>query len=467
MPHWISQLRSEMWKIFRIFLFSLSLLHAGQELEVRLATKVPLKPIYVSELHTTPDQVDWRYPEELRNALVFDLSHNGYSSVVPPQIEREDALQWPDPRNHFDLSFWKRQQIPFVLAIEATQKTISVLLFSVDRETSKRYPEITLTGQPELDRRRIHRLSDTIQKDLFGIEGIASHRILFSQRVKNTAADGPDWLSDIWISDWDGANAKRLTLANGYCLSPGFCGKGDYYYVSSEKGQSKIWRASLNNSKREIWIKLRGNQMLPCLAKSGFQLAFISDIAGRADLFVINLDKHGNESGRPRQLFSAPSATQASPTYSPDGRKVVFVSDKDGTPRLFSLEIQGPRETKRTHPKLLSRKNRENTSPSWSPDGTKLAYSARTEGVRQIWIYDFATDQEWQLTSGPENKENPSWAPDSLHLIYNTETNDVSELFVINLEQQESIQITSGFGQKRFASWEPADKEILHPLDSL
>ena len=156
----------------------------------------------------------------------------------------------------------------------------------------------------------------------------------------------------------------------------------------------------------------------------------------------------------PISSFLLPSATQASPTFSPDGGKIAFVSDKerlaanlcDGNPRSSGYQTAGSIAS--------TRKNRENTSPAWSPDGKKLAYSARTDGVRQIWIYDFTTEQEWQLTSGAENKENPAWAPDSLHLIYNTETHDVSELYMINLHQQEPVRINLGFGQKRFASWE-------------
>lgn len=84
----------------------------------------------------------------------------------------------------------------------------------------------------------------------------------------------------------------------------------------------------------------------------------------------------------------------------------------------------------------------------------KLAYAAKTDGVRQIWIYDFESGEEKQLTTGPETKENPAWAPDSIHLIYNTETDGSSELYLINLLQPDPAQISKGPGQKRFASWE-------------
>ncbi len=447
-----------MLKIFNfLFLFAIWTLNAGQELEVRLETKVPLKPIYISRLHTPSDLLDPRYLQELRTALAFDLANNGYSSVVPEREAAEQKIIWPDPRSRFDHAYWKREQIPYVLIVESTSEKFIATTFYVDKGSSKRSAEIKLSGKSEIDRPLIHKLADTIQKDLFGTTGIASLRIIFSERGKNAQAGGPEWYSDIWSADWDGANAKRLTSAKGYCMSPGFLPAAfshDYYYVSTDRGQSKIYRAHFNPPKSEVWITLRGNQMLPSLAKNGSQIAFITDVAGRPDLFIQNLDKSGNPVGQSRQLYSTPSATQASPTFSPDGRKIAFVSDKEGSARIYVIDIRDPREERRPDLKLITRQNRENTSPAWSPDGKRLAYSSRTEGVRQIWIYDFDTGQEWPLTKGAENKENPTWAPDSLHLLYNTETRDISELYMINLHQQEPLPINLGFGQKRFAGWE-------------
>ena len=105
--------------------------------------------------------------------------------------------------------------------------------------------------------------------------------------------------------------------------------------------------------------------------------------------------------------------------------------------------------------RLITRQNRENVTPSWSSDGTKLAYSSKTDGVRQIWIYDFDKDEEWQLTKGGQNKENPLWAPDGLHVVYNTEEKEMGDLYIVNLNQAGAVKITSGNGKKRFPAWEP------------
>lgn len=435
-----------MWNY--VFLLLFPFLLASQELEVRLSTRSQQKPIYISTFHSS--NADWRFYEELRNVLEFDLNTGGFASVVDRKQEFEETFHFPNVRDSFDLSLWKKEKIPFCIAANASQDQLEITVFNIEKGTSKRYPPTSL------DRRGVHQLADAIHKDLFSKEGIASLHIIYTQRTKDGTQKGHDWLSEVWIADSDGANAKQITTEKSYCLSPYFLPNkaGEFFYVSEKSGQSKIYRASLSNPKGELMVELRGNQALPSLSKKGNQMAFITDVAGRPDLFIQNFDEKGKMIGKARQMFSAARATQATPTFSPDGKQVAFVSDKDGPPRIYLLNVPSSKDTQRPNPRLLTKKNRENTSPSWSPDGTKLAYSAKVDGVRQIWIYDFLTEEETPLTTGPENKENPSWAPDSFHLVYNTEVEETSELYLIHLNQSEPIQISKGPGQKRFASWE-------------
>ena len=436
----------------------LALPASAENIEVRLATRSNVKPIYMSRIHTDPTEWDWRYFEELRSVLEFDLNTGGFASVSPLNQELEELFDWSNLRKGFKLDKWGKEKFPYVLAIEVNLKQFALTAFDVEHGTSKQYAPIALSGRIETDRRTIHRLADAIQKDLFGIEGIASLRILFAQREKNRTSEGLPWLSEIWICDADGANARQLTHEKGYCLSPVFLPKTsedpEFIYVYNDEGQSKIFLSRLSRPQGEPSVSLRGNQALPAVSKKGNQIAFITDVAGRPDLFLQNLNSKRQMIGKARQLYSSPRATQASPTFSPDGKKIAFVSDKDGPPRIYLLDILDPKDTKRPKPFLLTTKNRENTSPAWSPDGKKLAYAAKIDGVRQIWIYDFETTEEKQLTTGPETKENPAWAPDSIHLVYNTETDEKSELYLINLLQPDPIQLSKGAGQKRFASWE-------------
>jgi TolB protein len=443
---------SLMWKSI-LFLLSLHFAICSSafptELEVHLVTRTTVKPLYLSQVYSASSDTDKHYCDALRSILERDLSSSGYCSIAPRVEILENAFHFPEVRSNFDLSQWKREKIPYAVAIQGFQNRIGITAFNTENGTSKKYPDIALTGDLDTDRRAIHKAADLLQKDLFGQEGISSLQILYTKRVKNPHSNL--WSSEVWISDVDGANARQLTHENSYCLSPLFISKDEFFYVSEKTGQAKIYRASIENPIGKMALDLRGNQVLPAFSKARTQLAFIADIAGRPDLFIQNLDSKGNAIGKARHIFSSPRATQASPTFSPDGKRIAFVSDKDGPPRVYVLDTVKQKESQRLNPRLLTTRNRENTSPSWSPDGKKLSYSAKTDGIRQIWIYDFQTEEEIQLTNTPGNKENAVWAPDSYHLVYNTESDEESELYLIHLNEGEPVLI----GKGRFASWEP------------
>jgi len=273
------------------------------------------------------------------------------------------------------------------------------------------------------------------------------------------------WISELWESDYDGKNARQVTTGDNFIVTPvhippkpGFT-SGSVMFVSYQIGQPKIYIASLRDGVGHRVLSMRGNQLTPAISRKRDKIAFISDVTGNPDLFLQTFNPDGGVTDKPQQLSSARKATHSSPTFSPDGKKIAFVCDKDGSPRIYTLDISDPNaKYKDIKPSLLTKYNKENSAPSWSPDGSKIAYCAKTSGVRQIWIYDFDTKREIQLTQGPGNKENPTWAPNSLHIVFNSTGGQESELYLINLHQQEAVKITSGPGQKRYPSWEARTK---------
>ena len=423
-------------------------------LEVSLPIQKNKIQVYITELHAPPSDFDWAHLEKLRDIFVRDFNTNGVSKIAFNQGHLEKKLSWPDIRSNFDITVWKKEEIPFLLAVQVIGKRLQITAFDISKGSSKKYPGFVLSGDLDQDRKEVHRLSSAVSKDLFGTKGVSALRLIYAKRIKF----GNDWKSEIWMCDSDGANDRRVLSDEGYCVCPAFfpyskeSGR-EFYYVSYRDGQSKIYRTAIGSHQIDPLIHLRGSQVLPSVNRQGTQVAFITDAAGRPDLFIQDLGLKGQRQGKPRQLFSKPNATQASPTYSPDGKQLAFVSDKEGSPRVYIMDVPHADASPNQETQVITKLNRENTSPAWSPDGRKIAYSAKVDGVRQIWVYDFVTNSERALTRGPENKENPSWAPDSMHLVYNTESNDKSELYQIHLIHAEPILITNGPHQKRFASW--------------
>jgi TolB protein len=423
-----------------------------QEIRVHLATNNPLSPIYLGKFEGT--SFPSTYLSDLQKVIEFDLNYNGYCRTVPENPEKELQVRQKENGQAFHPEKWKNWGIAHVIKSIVSDKGLSVFVFSSETGSLKHFSDIPLSGDLNQDRKQIHKLSDALQKAMFGKEGIANSRLLYSVQSASSKPDG--WAAEIWECDWDGHNAKQVTHDGSYCVTPIFLpanakhASDRFIYVSYKIGQPKIYISALGEGSGKRLIDLRGNQLLPAISPHKDKIAFICDAGGRTDLFIQSLDSQG-EAAKPVQLFSYPRSTQASPTFSPDGSKVAFVSDKDGTPRIYV--ISSTPTTKRQNPTLISKQNRESSCPSWSPDGTKLAYSAKTNGIRQIWIYDFDTREERQLTTGSGFKENPCWAKDSMHIVFNSTDTASSELYIVNLNQPEAIKITKGPGKKHYPSW--------------
>lgn len=442
-------------KLFLFLILSFASIHAAEEITVHLATTSPLESLYFGKL-TSDGSFDANYLDQLECVLLFDLTHNGSTKVAAYNDQKEQLLRKNDHKAIFQSQIWKELGVAHLVKGSITNKTLSVIVFSVQTGSLKQFEEIPLTGSLSKDRRQIHKVHDSIHKALFNVDGVASSRILYAAQIKQSPSS-KEWISEIWACDADGANTHQLTKEGSYCVTPVFIPLSPKYandrflYVSYKMGQPKIFIASMGEGSGKRLIDLKGNQMLPAISRQRDKVAFICDAGGRTDLFLQSFHPESGEVGKPVQLFSFPRSTQASPTFSPDGAKIAFVSDKDGSPRIYIIPTTFT--SKRPSPMLVSKQNNENSCPAWSADGKKLAYSAKTKGVRQIWIYDFESKEEQQLTDGPGNKENPSWALDSKHLVFNSTDGPASELYLVNLNQPEVIKISQGPGKKHYPTW--------------
>jgi TolB protein len=430
----------------------------SEQLYVRLATDNQLLPMYLTQFVDDNSNMDKSYIKKLHDVLDFDLNNNGMTYTLPRTSEKEKLA------NKSSLEGtgkdWHAQHVYYVVKTHINKdKQLSALLLSVNSGSIKSVESLPLTGDLNQDRKRIHKLADVIYKNLFGTEGIASTHILFT--VRNKIGD-TKWSSEVWESDYDGENARVVVKEDGYTLhptylvpKPGFI-SSSFFYVAYKSSQPKIFVSKLKDGTGKRLTSLRGNQLMPAVSRQRDQVAFISDVTGNPDLFLQKFNPETGAVGKPRQIFSGKKATQGTPTFSPDGKKIAFVSNKDGSPKIYVIDI--PTEgtpLKDIKAQLITRHCKEGSAPSWSPDGKKIAYCAMTNGTRQIWIYDYATKEERQISQGPGNKENPSWAPNSLSLVYNCSEGGSCDLYLISINQPKGTKITSGIGEKRFPNWEP------------
>ncbi len=449
-----------------MLLLSTLSLDGGEESDpivVKLSTSSSLMPLYLGNFSKANAGLPDDYIEKLQKILEFDLGHNGMTYLVPRTQDKERLIDKINGDNFPSSEQLKRLDAYYIVKIEISNQKLYGTLIATNSQSAKKVDGIPLSWVLKEDRRQIHHVADLIHKALFGTEGIASTRFLYS--VKSADSTNKKLIADIWEADYDGANTRQVTREMGYCITPAYVPpkpgytSGSFFYISYLIGQPKIYMASLQNGKGQRFTPLKGNQLMPAITKQRDRVAFISDVTGNPDLFIQDFKPEEGALGKPRQIFSTHLATQGTPSFSPDGKQIAFVSNKDGSPKIYVMDIPAPGVLlKDIKARVITRHTKEGTAPCWSPDGSKISYCAMVNGIRQIWIYDFERNEERQLTQGGGNKENPTWAPNSLHLIFNSTGQNGSELYLINLNQPEAVKISSGPGEKRFPCWEPRPK---------
>ncbi|SCL54400.1 component of the Tol biopolymer transport system [Micromonospora eburnea] len=116
----------------------------------------------------------------------------------------------------------------------------------------------------------------------------------------------------------------------------------------------------------------------------------------------------------PLRLVGGPGTIEH-PALSPDGRRVAFTSDRAGSADIWVVGVDGAGLRRLTdHPA-------EDSWPTWSPDGTRIAFaSTRDDPAGDLWVLPVAGGAPARLTDGPAADGQPAWSPDGRRLAFTT-----------------------------------------------
>jgi eukaryotic-like serine/threonine-protein kinase len=184
--------------------------------------------------------------------------------------------------------------------------------------------------------------------------------------------------------------------------------------------------------------------------------------------------RSGRDTGRPPVTrltqVTSDEAVEEFPAWSPDGRRLVFSRTVDGYRNLFIRDYPSGEE------RQLTRGRRDDIQPSWSPDGRTVAMvrASVSSGKLEpgdvlgwyvdggdVWAVDVETGRETQLVAGAFN---PRWSPDGKRIAVDAALTGPHRIWVTDASGRDLRQVTDDSSEvvvHTTARWSPDGEHLV------
>ncbi len=180
-----------------------------------------------------------------------------------------------------------------------------------------------------------------------------------------------------------------------------FVARGDVFTAPIEKGTTR--NLTNTSNAHDKWARW---------SPDGKKIAFISDMTGEDQLYLIDQDG----AGKPEQLTTEFKAMLYAPEWSPDGKRLAF-SDKNG--KLYALTISD-----KTIVQIADDEFGMIRDYVWSKNGGHLAFSMQNPNrYRSIYIWSVDDCKLTKITDDYFDEYNPVWGIEGNYLYYLSDRN--------------------------------------------
>lgn len=190
------------------------------------------------------------------------------------------------------------------------------------------------------------------------------------------------------------------------------------------------------------------NGGLPAFSPDGSRIAFIADIDGTSDVYVINADGSGR-----KRLTSTP-AYESAPAWSKDGKSVIFAVGRD-TSHIYRVDVSSGAQQEIA---VIA-----GNGAAFSPDGRKMAFGAGTMPSTTLSIAN-ADGSGPTAMNGASPAFNMAWSPEGRQIAYTTFTPQrETQVRVVNADGTSSrilMRSDSTEGSPQWPSWSPDGRRL-------
>jgi TolB protein len=365
------------------------------------------------------------------------------------------SIARPTSLDNINLNDWK-EITPDGLLVGSVRKegnSIVVQMRLIQMPSGRMALGKEYTGPVANPRRYAHTISDEIHKQQIGLDGVAHTRLTFSsdrdrERAKSAVANRD--VQEIYIADYDGANARRVTTTTTLNITPVWSPDSEAIAYTSYRSTGPTGLGTFQDiivsyitiGKRDTPAQgsPQRQNYLPVYSPDGSKIAFTSNRDGNPEIYVMN----AKDGGGLRRMTNNPGI-DVTPTWSPSGNQLAWVSDRTGQPHIYIMNADGTGQR--------SLINEYCDRPTWSSGAfNEIAYAARTGPGYDIKVYSFTDGTTKKLTDGIGSNESPAFSPNGRHIAFTSTRNGKSQVFTIDRTGENLRQITRE-GNNKFPNW--------------
>ncbi len=265
--------------------------------------------------------------------------------------------------------------------------------------------------------------------------------------------------SEIWIMrGLSTSGYEQVVERDGKNMWPMWGSDGkSLYFMSDRSGAENIWVKPASGPVRQV-TDFRGGRLLwPSISYDGRTVVFERDFG------IWTLD---TQSGRTQAVKITRRGAATDPVtehlrltnglsdlaLSPDDRKVAFVARGE----VFAASAADGGDAMR-----VTRTLAQESQLAWAPDSRRIAYVSERDAAQHLFLYDFGTNTETQLTRDAKSDDAPRFSPDGTMLAF---VRDDKELRVLDIAAGTERVLATSFirASPDNVVWSPDGKWIAY-----
>jgi Tol biopolymer transport system component len=217
----------------------------------------------------------------------------------------------------------------------------------------------------------------------------------------------------------------------------------DLYLADATTGKRirRLTKSTLDPEMEELRYAYSQGSFSP----DGRLFAFTAQRKGKDVLYIYDVRRE-----RVVRRLDTPLQAMIGPSWSPDGRKLAFSGASGGLSDLYVIDSDGKNLTR------LTNDPQGDHQPQWSPDGRYIAFASERGGTTDMstlrfskWrinLFDFETGTVSEIPGQDAKNLNPQWAPDGQSVAFISDRTGIPQLFLYDLASKEHYQLTKFVG---------------------